>query len=173
MSELKLLRLAFFYRAIALGAIALVAVAIAGCSSSTPVPGGGQGQGSNSSGEIQGSGENQGSGKARLAGEVETPEFDTAAFAEINPDPEIRVLDREADLKGEFDYYEEDRIPRDAINPVYSPAFVSPGDATLRPEELVMGLVINGDARAYPVGLMRIREMVNDEVGGTPVLVTW
>ncbi len=142
-------------------------MAIAGCSSSTPVPEGGQGQGSNSSGEIQGSGE------ARLAGEVETPEFDTAAFAEINPDPEIRVLDREADLKGEFDYYEEDRIPRDAINPVYSPAFVSPGDATLRPEELVMGLVINGDARAYPVGLMRVREMVNDEVGGTPVLVTW
>jgi hypothetical protein len=36
-----------------------------------------------------------------------------------------------------------------------------------------MGLEINGEARAYPIGIMRIREMVNDDVGGTPVLVTW
>ena len=53
------------------------------------------------------------------------------------------------------------------------PIFVSPDEATLLPEELVMGLEINGDARAYPVGMLRIREIVNDEVGGTPVLVTW
>jgi hypothetical protein len=38
---------------------------------------------------------------------------------------------------------------------------------------MVMGLEINGDARAYPTGMLRAREMVNDEVGGTPVLVSW
>jgi hypothetical protein len=117
--------------------------------------------------------ENLGTFEADPVDDLQMPEFDAAAYAAINPDTEIRTLIREADLRGEFDYYEEERIPRDAINPVYSPEFVAPGQATLRPMELVMGLEINGDARAYPVGMMRIREMVNDEVGGTPVLVTW
>ena len=36
-----------------------------------------------------------------------------------------------------------------------------------------MGLVINGDDRAYPVTTLNRRKMVNDTVGGTPVLVTW
>jgi hypothetical protein len=80
-----------------------------------------------------------------------------------------------AELDVEFDlgFYERERLPRDAIEPIYTPKFVSPDESVLRPDEIVMGLVINGDARAYPTGLLRAREMVNDEVGGTPVLVTW
>ena len=197
MGEFELLRLAFSKRAMILSAIALLVATVAACSSSTSVieddqePGSiapGENQGLSETpvtgeaqvaGENQGSDENQDSGQAQLAaearfaGEIEVPEFDADAFSKINPVPEIRALDRAADLRGEFEYYEENRIPRDAINPVYSPVFVSPDEATLSPKELVMGLEINGDARAYPVGMMRIREMVNDEVGGTPVLVTW
>jgi len=97
------------------------------------------------------------------------PAFDTDQFAAINPDPVIRELDPEIDLG----FYERERIPRDAIEPIYTPKFVSPEDAPLRSDEIIMGLVVNGDARAYPVGLMRFREMVNDEVGGIPVLVSW
>ena len=97
------------------------------------------------------------------------PEFDTRSFASINPYPEIPVVNTSSDPA--FDEYE--RIPRDAINPVYTPKFVSPEELRLRPDEIVMGLDINGEARAYPVGIMRMREMVNDNVGGTPVLVTW
>ncbi len=97
------------------------------------------------------------------------PEFDVEPFVELNPNPEIRQLDREIDLG----FYERERLPRDAIEPIYTPKFVSPSESTLRMDEMVMGLVINGDARAYPIGLLRVREMVNDEVGGTPVLVSW
>lgn len=64
-------------------------------------------------------------------------------------------------------------LPRDAIVPVYEPQFVSPDDIELWPNELVMGVEINGEAHAYPIGLMREREMVNDVVGGVPVLVSW
>lgn len=39
--------------------------------------------------------------------------------------------------------------------------------------EGVLGLVINGDARAYPVRLLSLHEIVNDTVGGRPVAVTW
>ena len=156
-----------------LSAIALFVAAAVACSSGTSVTENGQTPDPNSPGEILDSGDNQGSGEEQVAGELEVPGFDVDAFADINPDPEIRIFDRTADLKGEFDYFEETRIPRDTIQPVYSPAFVSPAEATLLATELVMGLEINGDARAYPVGMLRIREIVNDEVGGIPVLVTW
>jgi hypothetical protein len=99
--------------------------------------------------------------------------LDTSFFADINPEPKIRGIDYSIDLGFNYVDAERDRIPRDAIQPIYSPVFV-PADATqLMAEELVLGLEINGDARAYPVGMMRVREMVNDVVGGTPVLVTW
>lgn len=63
-------------------------------------------------------------------------------------------------------------LSRDAIRPVYNPEFTSNPDA-YEDDELIMGVEINGDARAYPVGYLRTREMVNDVVGGTPVLVTY
>ena len=64
-------------------------------------------------------------------------------------------------------------LPRDAIRPIYEPAFVSAREAGLSPRELVIGLDINGESKAYPIGILRFREMVNDVVGGVPVLVTW
>ena len=53
------------------------------------------------------------------------------------------------------------------------PDFVSAGNADLPDDELVIGLSINGEARAYPAGILYIRELVNDEVGGVPVVVSW
>ena len=64
-------------------------------------------------------------------------------------------------------------LPKDAIRPIYEPKF-APGKLTsLDPGELVMGVEINGESKAYPVGPLNYREMVNDVVGGVPVLVTW
>lgn len=64
-------------------------------------------------------------------------------------------------------------LRRDAIEPIYDPQFVQADQAGLLPDELVMGVEINGDSRAYPIRYLRWREMVNDEVGGIPILVTW
>ena len=64
-------------------------------------------------------------------------------------------------------------LPRDAIFPIYEPRF-RPGQVTsLPPGDLVIGLEIKGEAKAYPIGPLNRREMVNDVVGGVPVLVTW
>ena len=46
-------------------------------------------------------------------------------------------------------------------------------EAKLKPSELVMGIALGDEAKAYPVGLLSRREMVNDEIAGTPILVTW
>lgn len=64
-------------------------------------------------------------------------------------------------------------LPRDAIKPIYEPEFVTAEEAILDDQELVLGLEINGESRAYPVGPLHFREMVIDEVGGVPVLVSW
>ena len=64
-------------------------------------------------------------------------------------------------------------LDRDDIDPVYDPSFVSVSQSGLQPDELVIGVSIDGDSRAYPIRYLRWREMVNDEVGGVPILVTW
>lgn len=64
-------------------------------------------------------------------------------------------------------------LPRDAIRPIYEPKFISGQEAGLRWEELVIGVELNGESRAYPIGPLNSREMVNDVVGGVPILVTW
>jgi hypothetical protein len=64
-------------------------------------------------------------------------------------------------------------LPRDAIKPIYDPKFVAADDSPLHDDELVMGAAIHGEAKAYPVTVLRFREMVNDELGGGPILVTW
>ena len=40
-------------------------------------------------------------------------------------------------------------------------------------DSVVLGYVHNGQARAYPIGLLIGRELVNDTVGGKPVTVGW
>jgi hypothetical protein len=40
-------------------------------------------------------------------------------------------------------------------------------------EEYVIGLALNGEARAYPIRLLSSHELVNDTVGGEAVLISW
>jgi uncharacterized protein DUF3179 len=48
-------------------------------------------------------------------------------------------------------------------------------DATLRDDDLVIGVVAGGEARAYPVNLMwePVNEVLNDTLGGRPITATW
>lgn len=64
--------------------------------------------------------------------------------------------------------YRFDRIP-----PIYDPRFTHAGDTALDGDELILGIEIKGEAKAYPISVMRSREMVNDELGGIPILATW
>jgi hypothetical protein len=63
----------------------------------------------------------------------------------------------------------------DAIPSIESPRFVDQSEAnnTYDPDELVLGVEINGDSRAYSVPLLSRHEIVNDVVGGEPIAVTW
>ncbi len=100
-----------------------------------------------------------------------TPATDDAATTEATPLP--GNLDSVTFIEDGQVYTIHQLIPRDGIYPIYEPQFVSAEEAEYSPNELVMGVEINGDARAYPVGVLQQREMVNDVVGGRPILVTW
>jgi hypothetical protein len=65
--------------------------------------------------------------------------------------------------------------PPDGIPAIDRPVFVPPGAAEtwLRPKEPVLALEVNGDARAYPLQILMWHEIVNDVVGGAPVVVTY
>ena len=66
-------------------------------------------------------------------------------------------------------------IPRDNIPAIDAPKFVSVDAAAgwLEDVEPVVALDIAGDARAYPLQILTWHEIVNDEVGGVPVAVTF
>ena len=63
---------------------------------------------------------------------------------------------------------------RDTIRSIDSPRFQAVSELTaVGPLEPVLSLIINGDARAYPLRVLLWHEIVNDVVGSTPVLVSY
>jgi hypothetical protein len=63
---------------------------------------------------------------------------------------------------------------RDQIPPIHKPKFIAAAeDKDLGPNEPVLSLSIKGDARAYPLRILLWHEIVNDLVGGVPVLVSY
>jgi hypothetical protein len=66
-------------------------------------------------------------------------------------------------------------VPRDGIPSIDEPKFTNIGgaDEWLADTEPVVALEIDGDARAYPLGILTRHEIANDEVGGVPVVVTF
>jgi hypothetical protein len=66
-------------------------------------------------------------------------------------------------------------LPRDGIPAIDNPKFltVAEADSEYGPDELVMGVEFNGEARAYSVPLLSSHEIVNDTVGGVKISVTW
>ena len=64
-------------------------------------------------------------------------------------------------------------LPRDAIRPVYDPLFVDADSVGWPAATDVIGVTIDGEAKAYPVSFLNGRELVVDELGGEPILVSW
>jgi hypothetical protein len=63
---------------------------------------------------------------------------------------------------------------RDGIPAIDEPRFVAAGRVDfLEPNEPVLALEVNGDARAYPIQILIWHEIANDVVGGVPVAVTF
>jgi hypothetical protein len=73
-------------------------------------------------------------------------------------------------------------LHRDMVQPIDEPAVLSAADAggggSVRDKFLldgdqVVGVVIGDEARAYPVSVMNVHEIVHDRLGGMPIAVTY
>ncbi len=65
-------------------------------------------------------------------------------------------------------------VYKDGIPALTNPDLIAADEADyLTDEELVFGLSINGDVRAYPLRIMDWHEMFNDVVGGVPVSLAY
>ena len=62
----------------------------------------------------------------------------------------------------------------DGIPPLGQPEMITAEAASyLLDDDLVFGIEINGDARAYPLRIMGWHEMMNDKVGGVPLALAY
>lgn len=125
------------------------------------------------------------------------PLTDSTATAAPEPEntiatvePEVKLLDPDARppsyLEGRwltdfsrhtvsYDEIMSGGPPRDGIPPIDNPEYTSVAESPgyMSAQEPVIALEINGDARAYPLAVLIWHEIVNDDVGGVPVSVTY
>jgi hypothetical protein len=66
-------------------------------------------------------------------------------------------------------------LPRDGIPAIFDPEFLTAEEANeeYHENELVLGVEIDGDARAYSIPHLSSHEIVNDTVGGRHIAATW
>ena len=87
-----------------------------------------------------------------------------------------RSPEEKAEAAAEYDEYTiVTLLPRDAIPAIDNPEFYSSEEADefYSPDELIIGVEFEGDARAYSVPFLSGHEIVNDTVGGRKIAVTW
>jgi len=91
----------------------------------------------------------------------------TAAEQKASPSPETP-----APLP---DYEIITLLPRDGIPAIFDPEFLTAEEANeeYSDNELVLGVEIDGDARAYSIPHLSSHEIVNDTVGGRHIAATW
>lgn len=108
--------------------------------------------------------------RQNVATSVDAPAVSVAGSVTIEPPSDVLDPVKQGDpLPDGF----RQLLRRDAIDPVYAPRFVDAADSEWRDRELVIGVEIDGEAKAYPIEFLNRREMVNDELGGIPILVSW
>ena len=66
-------------------------------------------------------------------------------------------------------------LPVGAIPAIDNPTFVSgaAANAQMSADEPVLGIVLDGEARAYSLWQLDAHEIVNDEIKGTAIAATW
>jgi hypothetical protein len=67
----------------------------------------------------------------------------------------------------------EQILPRGRIAAVFEPRFVPAAEAEIADDGWVLGVVIDGQARAYSLNLLNRHEVVNDRIGEHSFAAVW
>jgi hypothetical protein len=64
-------------------------------------------------------------------------------------------------------------IPRGRIAAVNQPTYVPASEADIKAGSWVLGVIIDGQPRAYSLNLLNAHEVVNDTIGDTNYAAVW
>ncbi|RZW02346.1 MAG: DUF3179 domain-containing protein [Rhodobacteraceae bacterium] len=104
-------------------------------------------------------------------------EFKRAVFLEIDPDFDVFLdpahIAPDA-MKIRFEEVTWGGVRKDGIPSLDHPDLIGAAEAEyLLDDDLVFGVSINGDVRAYPLRIMGWHEMFNEVIGGVPVALAY
>jgi hypothetical protein len=101
-------------------------------------------------------------------------------FVTIGNNPLLKSYDE--DLKNIESESQETRVdldrllsggpPKDGIPSIDDPRLVDISKSEFSQDELIIGVYLNGEARAYPYGILNWHEIINDKIGDLPITVT-
>ncbi len=96
--------------------------------------------------------------------------FKASLYRNIDPKFEKYFRDRQASARIRLDEIRWGGVRQDGIPPLRGPNMVSAGNAGyLQDSNVVFGIEINGDARAYPKRILAWHEMFVDTIGGVDI----
>ena len=85
-----------------------------------------------------------------------------------------RLTEKELnDPEAEFRRNSVRAAPRDGFPVLDDPKMTPAAEAKLADEEYVIGVEVGGEAKAYPVRVMGVHELVNDTCGKEPITASW
>ncbi len=59
------------------------------------------------------------------------------------------------------------------FHPVLNPAFAAAKEAGIEDDDMVLAVNLGTEARAYPVRMLAYHHIVNDRIGGVPIVATY
>ena len=73
---------------------------------------------------------------------------------------------------GDFSQFEQ-LLPRGRIAAINTPVFVPAAEANIADDSWVLGVFVDGKARAYSLSLLNSHEVVNDRIGDHRFAAVW
>lgn len=116
-------------------------------------------------------------GLTLLIGSSRSKEATPSVVSQEEPPPTATIVVEGGNGTQPASAFHEDKLlagPGSRFIVLDEPATVSAQEADwLREDELVLGIVWGGSARAYPIRQMAYHHIANDIIGGKPYLVTY
>ena len=81
----------------------------------------------------------------------------------------MQSLPKEEELFADY----EQILPRGGIAAIVNPRYVSASEAQIKDNSYVLGVVVEGQARAFSLNLLNAHEVVNDKVGDVEFAAVW
>lgn len=81
----------------------------------------------------------------------------------------MQSLPKERDIFSDY----EQLLPRGGIAAIVNPQYVTAAEAKIKDNSYVLGVLVEGQARAFSLNLLNQHEVVNDKVGDVEFAVVW